>query len=76
MLRKASRHGGSTPDLARYLSHERREPVAAERVARERAAEIAGSVARPRVQRVRALDVLLDEVLVVLGDGDVEAAIG
>ena len=62
--------------LARRLQRERRERGAVECVARERAAEVGAAVAPARVERVRALDVLLDEVLVVLGGADVQATVG
>ena len=48
---------------------------AVEGIPGERAAEVGAAVVR-RVERVRALDVLLDEVLVVLGGADVEPAVG
>ena len=76
MLRKASRQGTSRPTSRGDLARERREPVGAERVAGERAAEVRAPVRATGVERVRALDVLLEEVLVVLVDGDVEPAVG
>ena len=62
--------------LLRRLERERREPVARERPARERADEVVAAADDVRVERVRPLDVLLDEVLLVLGDRDVQAAVG
>ena len=63
MLRKASRHGDFEADLGGNLPCERRQPVGAQRVACERAAEIRASVRATGMERVRALDMLLEEVL-------------
>ena len=67
MLRKASRQGGSTPAsrAASCTSGDSRSPPSAKRASGPH--EVARALPRPRVQRVRALHVLLDEVLVVLG---------
>ncbi len=61
------------PDLGRDLPRERRQLGRVERVARERADEVVADARERRVQRVRALDVRLGEVLLVLRDVDVEA---
>ena len=66
MLRKASRHSIAETRLSCRFAGERREPVAAQRVARERPAEVDAAVGAARVECVRALDVLFGEVLVVL----------
>src|SRR5262249_58757351 len=64
------------PGLARGLLRQRREPVVPERAACERAAEVRAAVAAvrsTRVQRGRALDLQLLEVLFVLGGRGLEA---
>ena len=58
--------------LGRRLLRERGEPVAVQRVPGERPAEVDAAVAQARVQRIRALYVLLAEVCVVLGRREVE----
>ena len=68
--------GDLEADLAGNLARERRQPVGAERVPSERAAEIRASVRATGMERVRALDMLLEEVPVVLFDADVEPAVG
>ena len=75
MLWNGLRHDGPSPASRGRLAGERRQPVEVEAEARERADEVGAAVPQPRVERVRVLDVLLDEVLVVLGDRDVEPAV-
>jgi hypothetical protein len=67
---------GGEPHALGGLAGERGQPVVAEREAPERTAEVGAAADAPRVERVRPLDVLLDEVIVVLGDVDVQAARG
>ena len=74
MLRNGLRSDDVEAGLLRGLARERREPVGGERETRERAAQVRAALAQLRVKRVRPRDVLLDEVVVVLGHGDVEAA--
>ena len=75
MLRNGLRSRRVETDLGGDLLGERGEPVGRERVTRERAAQVRAALDEARVERVRPLHVLLDEVLVVLGDRDVEAAV-
>ena len=74
MLRNGSRHWARGPPRGR-LARERREPVVVQRVARERPAEVRAALPQAGMERVRALHVLLFEVLVVLGRRDVEPAV-
>ena len=61
------------PDLGCSVAGRRRQPIGVEREPRHRTDAVRAALAQPRVQRVGALDVLLDEMLVVLADVDVEA---
>ena len=65
-------HDVAEPDLGRDLARQRRQLGRGERVARERADEVVADARERRVERVRALDVRLGEVLLVLRDVDVE----
>ena len=67
--------GGAEACFACRLARERREPVVIQRVAREGTAEVRASAAEVGVEGVRALDMLLFEVVVVVGRRDVEAVV-
>ncbi len=62
--------------LARGVAGQRTQLCRGQRVARERPRQICAALADARVQRVGVLDVLLDDVRVELGRGDVQAAVG
>ena len=66
MLWNGLRQSAPEAGLARRVARERAQRVRREAVARERAREVAAALAQPRVQRVRVLDVLLDDVVVEL----------
>ena len=75
MLRNGFRTTGSSPTSAAASRASGDSRSAVEREAGERPARGRSRARELRVERVRPLDVLLGEVLVVLRDGDVEPAV-